>query len=79
MQVPNITIDVTVGWMLAGNARALWPNTAGWIAFIFGRQFGVDHRNIVLDGHPNRLQNRGFRGPSFGFIGKVWENYKRSR
>ena len=49
--------------------------TSGWIAFIFGTQLRVGHRNIVLDGHPNRPSNRGISAPKFGVqwkgIGKL--------
>ena len=52
-----------VGW-LGGNARALWPN--GWMDRVHFWNTGYGgHRNIVLDGHPNRPRNRGVRGPKF--------------
>ena len=39
---------------------------AGWVTFIIGTRVGVGHRNTVLDGHPNRPQNRELEDP------KLW-------
>ena len=36
-----------------------YGQTAVLIAFVFGTRIRVEHRNIVLDGHPNRPQNKG--------------------
>ena len=53
MQVPNIALVVTVGWL---GGQTVWR-----ISFIFGTPVRIGHRNIVLDGHPNRPK-----------IGELW-------
>ena len=56
-----------VGWVVT---RVDCGQMAWRIAFIFGTQVGVLHRNIVLDGHPNRPKNRGASSP------KVWVQWE---
>ena len=75
--MPKIVIVVTVGRMGGRLAtRVDCGQMAGRIAFIFNAQIGVGHRNIVLDGHPNRPQNRGVRAPKFCV---QWEGIGKSQ
>ena len=63
------------GWLIT---RVNCGERAGRIAFIFGTQVEVEHRNIVLDGHPFAHKIRELEAQSFWFNGKVWKNFKRS-
>ena len=62
MQVPNIAIAVTVGWLVVVDCLG------GSFSFLHTAR--VRHRNIVLDGHSNRPQIGGL-GPT------VWDSMGR--
>jgi len=48
------------------SAHVCCGQTAGWIEIPLGMEIGLGLGDIVLDGHPALLHNKGAQQPSFG-------------